>query len=283
MKNVVILLLCIAFAASAIARIGGSGHNEPAPFRGTYTVEASYFIGLSSSYGLAIQDDVSNSIWISQYNPLVNNEFDMSTGSATGYTWAISNGVDPDDMGYCVYASSPNEFFFGDWVSNDIAVYDASTTSIDPYFVRNITGPASWGHICGVDAGHDNLYVSDFFSDEIAWGSYTGTESTVTWNTATFNTVSGMAVWGDYLFICTQETGTDNIFIFELEPDGSVNMTPVWSCNFNNDPDGPNGGLDYDGSYLWVFPQNADLFKLDIDWTPSSLDRDTWGNIKTLF
>ncbi len=207
----------------------------------------------------------------------------MSTGSATGYTWPIYAGVDADDMGYCVYSSSPNEFFFGDWVSNNIQVYDVSTTGADPYFVRDLVGPSAWTHICGVDAGHDNLYVSCFFMDEIAWGAYTGTESTVTWTTAAFNTVSGVSVWDNYLFVCAQITGVDNIFIFELYADGSVNMTPIWSCNFVEDASGPNGGLDYDGEYLWVYPQNANLFKLDIDWIPTALQRDTWGAIKSTF
>ena len=284
MKTTVIVLFCVFFALSAMDRISGSqGYNVPASVRGSYTVEASYPVGLSSAYGLAIQSDVTNSIWISQYAPLVNNEFDMSTGTATGYTWPIYNGVDADDMGYCVYSGSPNEFFFGDWVSNNIQVYDVSTTSMDPYFARDITGPSAWTHICGVDAGHDNLYVACFFADEIAWGTYTGTEPTVTWTTAAFFTVSGMSVYEDYLFVCCQTPGTDNIFIFELNADGSVNMTPVWSCNFTEDPDGPNGGLDYDGDYLWVYPQNDNLYKLDIDWIPVSLQRDTWGSIKSTF
>ncbi|MCK4806511.1 MAG: hypothetical protein KAT09_02630 [Candidatus Aegiribacteria sp.] len=283
MKTAVILLFCVFLALSAMDRTSGSsGHNNPALFRGSYTVLASYAVGLGSSYGLAIQNDVTNSIWISQYSPLTNNEFDMSTGSATGYTWPIYNGVDPDDMGYCVYSSSPNEFFFGDWVSNNIQIYDVSTTGVDPYFVRDLTGPSAWTHICGVDAGHDNLYVSCFFADEIAWGAYTGTESTVTWTTAAFNAVSGVSVWDNYLFVCCQITGADNIFIFELYADGSVNMTPVWSCQF--DEGGyPGGGIDYDGDYLWVFQQNSNLSKLDIDWIPTALQRDTWGAIKSTF
>ncbi len=283
MKIAVVFLVCVVFILSAMDRTSlSSGYNVPAAFKGTYTVVAQYAVGLPSAYGLAIQDDVANSIWISQYAPLVNNEFDMLTGAPTGYTWPIYNGVDADDMGYCVYAGSPNEFFFGDWASNTIQVYDVSTTSVDPYFARDITGPSAWTTICGVDAGHDNLYVASFFADEIAWGAYTGTESTVSWTTAPFLTVSGMSVWGDYLFVCCQIDSADNIFIFELNPDGSVNITPVWSCEFN-EGGYPGGGIDYDGAYLWVYPQNADLYKLDIDWVPTSLQRDTWGSIKSTF
>ena len=281
MKTIVILM-CACFALSAMDRTGSSGYNDPALVRGTYRVEASYVVGLSNSCGLAIQDDVLNSIWISGYNTLLNNEFDMSTGAATGYTWSIYNGVDPHDQGYCVYSGSPNEFFFGDWVSNTIAVYDVSTTGADPYFVRSIAGPSGWGAICGVGVGHDNLYASNFFVDEIAWGTYTGTEPSVIWTTAAFNYVSGMSVYGDNLFLCCLIIGADNIFIFDLNPDGSVNMTPVWSCEFNEGGD-PDGGIDYDGEYLWVYPQGDNLFKLDIDWIPISLESETWGAIKSSF
>lgn len=283
MKTACILVLCAFLTVLAAERVGTPGYNESASHRGTYTVVNSYAVGLSSSYGLAIMTEIPNSIWISQYSPLQNNEFDMTTGSPTGNTWPIDGGVDADDMGYCEYAGSANQFFFGDWASNGIQVYDVSTTGADPYYTKDIVGPASWTHICGVDAGYDNLYVADFFTDEIGWGSYTGTESTVTWNTASFATVSGLAVWENYLFACTQVPGSDNIFIFELNPDGSPNMTPVWSCQFTDDPDGPNGGLDYDGTYLWVYPQNSNLFQLDIDWVPTALERDTWGSIKSVF
>jgi hypothetical protein len=275
----VLSLVCVsAFAA----RTGSMGFNEPAEYRGSYTVEASYAVGLASAYGLAIQRDVPNSIWISQYTPLVNNEFDMSTGSATGNTWGITSGVDPDDMGYCEYASSPNQFFFGDWAGSSIAVYDVSTTGASPYFMKDIAGPASWAAVCGVAGGKGNLYASNFFTDQIAWGPYTGTETEVTWSTASFASVSGMSVWGDYLFVVCQITGADNMFIFELDAGGTPNMTPVWSANFTASTSSA-GGIDYCGEYLWVYPQNDNLYKLSIDWVPSSLERDSWGGIKSSF
>ncbi len=281
MKFAQALILVLA-ATSLAARTGSGGHNEPASTRGTYTVVASYPVGLSSSYGLAIQDDVENSIWISNYSSLTDIEYDMTTGSATGATWSISSGVDPDDMGYCSYTSTPSQFFFGHWASSMIAVYDASDTLPTAYYKCNITGPSGWGVVCGVDAGHGHLYASDFFTDQIAWGAYTGTETTVTWTTASFQTVSGMAVFGDYLFVCTQDTGTDNIFIFELNADGSPDMTPVWSCNFTEYASGPNGGIDFDGEYLWVYPQNDNLYKLTIDFD-LGLESDTWAGIKASF
>ena len=280
MKFTLCIVACFAILGFAGDRTATGGHNEHASHRGTYTVEESFAVGLSDSYGLAIQDAVSNSIWICNYATLLNNEFNMTSGAATGTTFPVTCGVDPDDMGYSEYSGSANQFFYGHWTASWIAVYDESTTASGAYFNKNIDGPAAWGKICGVAAGHDNMYVSDFGVDEIAWGSYTGTEATISWSTAAFSTVSGMAVWGDFLFICTQNTGEDNMFILELNPDGSPNMTPIWSCEFTEDPEGPNGGIDFDGTYLWVYPQNGNLFKLDLDWE-SALTRSSWGSIKT--
>ncbi len=63
MKTAAVLLICVFFTLSAMDRTAGSsGYNVPASFRGSYTVVASYAVGLSSAYGLAIQNDVANSI-----------------------------------------------------------------------------------------------------------------------------------------------------------------------------------------------------------------------------
>ncbi|HOF66301.1 MAG TPA: hypothetical protein PLX54_00105 [Candidatus Fermentibacter daniensis] len=280
--RVALALMMLVTAVSFADKVGTPGSNEPASHRGSYTVAATYSPGLSSSYGLAIRDDVENSIWISNYNTLLNYEFNMATGGATGTTWAISSGVDPDDQGYCEYTSTLGQFFFGHWASSMIAVYDGLDTQPSASHKLNIAGPAGWSCVCGVDAGHGNLYASDFFSDQLAWGPYTGVETSVTWSTAPFNTISGLAVYEDYLFACTQDPGVDNIFIFELNADGSPNMTPVWSCIFTEDPEGPNGGLDFDGQYLWVYPQNGNLYKLEIDFF-GDLQSDTWGAIKASF
>ncbi len=280
--KVALALMMLVVAISFADRVGTPGHNESASFRGSYTVAGTYSPGLSSSYGLAIRNDVANSIWIANYSTLLNYEFDMVSGSATGTSWAISSGVDPDDQGYCEYTSTPGQFFFGHWGPSMIAVYDASDTQPTAWHKLNLAGPGAWNCVCGVDAGHGNLYASDFFTDQIAWGPYTGVETSVTWSTASFATVSGLAVYGDYLFACTQTPGVDNIFLFELNADGSPNMTPVWSCNFTEDEDGPNGGLDFDGEYLWVYPQNGSLYKLDIDYD-LGLRSDTWGAIKASF
>ncbi len=282
MKTALVFAICLSVPLFAMRTGSPGGFNEPSSYRGTYTVAASYAVGLSSSYGLAIKSSTPNSIWISNYSSLQNIEFSMATGTATGTTFSISGGVDPDDQGFCEYSGSPDQFFFGNWTSSYVAVFDASTTGPGAYFKTNIIGPAGWNTICGVDAGHDNMYVSCFFANQIAWGAYTGTQSSVTWTTAPFESVSGMAVWEDYLFVCCQITGSDNIFIFQLNADGSPNMTPVWSCNFTHSTSSA-GGIDYDGEYLWLYPQNDSLFKLELDWTPAALERQTWGAIKSFY
>lgn len=277
MKKATALMLCIALTAFAATRTVGSGSNAPGSVRGSYTVVETIEIGLSDALGMALQDDVANSVWIANYGLLDNIEYDLSIGIPTGNVFNITNSLDPDDEAYCEYASG-NQFFFGDYVSNTIGVFSNAGV-----YVKSIDGPASWPiKIMGMGAGHDMLYCSGNSGTEIAWGGpYTGTESSVTWTTAPFAIVYGMAVYGDNLFVCCKTSGEDNIFIFYINPDGSVNMTPEWSCEFTEDE--PSGGIDWDGTYLWVYPQNADLYKLDIDWTSGALNETTWGGIKADF
>ncbi len=278
MKKLFVLLLCVAFVATASVRTGTPGHNDPALNEGSYTIVTQYPVGLSGSYGLTICEPMEQ-IFISNYGDLLNYGYDLHTGDLIG-TWETTGGIDPDDQAFCEYTSN-DQWFFGHWGAGSIAYFDQGET--DPYFIDWLAGPDGWAAVCGVAAGHDNLYASSFFVHQIAWGTYTGTGSPVTWTTAEFSTVSGMAVWEDYLFVCTQITGEDNIFIFGLDETGAPNMTPIWSCEFVETTDGPNGSLDYDGEYLWVYPQNEDLFVLDIDWTPQSLEATTWGDIKSTF
>jgi hypothetical protein len=278
MKIVAILLICLTvtvFAASRTMEGSGSGHSTPALSKGTYTVEIFWDPNmLDSAYGIALQDDVTNSLWISSWGTQFTYEYDTSIGFPTGNEWEITNAIDCDDMAYCEYGSG-NQFFLGDFTFSNIGVFDASGV-----WVKNIAGPATFANIFPIAAGHGMLYVER--GDEICWGPYTGTESSVTWTTAVSPLGSGygMAVWGDYLFACCDETGADNIFIFAINPDGSLNLTPEWSCEFTEAS--PNGSLDYDGTNLWVYPQNDYVYKLTIDWS-SSLENSTWGEIKTTF
>lgn len=279
MKTAVLLLLCLALAASATTRIiEGSGSNEPASTRGTYTVLDMWDPSTpGSTYGLALKDDVANSLWLCCWGDAHVYEYDMSTSSATGNNFEITNGIDADDMCFCEYTSG-NQFFIGDWVFSNIGVFDDSGV-----WVKALDGPASFSNVYPIAAGHDMLYADRH--GEIAWGSYTGIETSVTWTVVAspITACYGMAAWGDYVFACCGNESEDNIFIFHINADGSLDLTPVWSCEFAEVAGGANGGIDFDGTDLWVYPQNDMVYKLDIDWDPSSLENATWGHIKADF
>ncbi|MCK4504455.1 MAG: hypothetical protein KAW14_02460 [Candidatus Aegiribacteria sp.] len=280
MKKVALLLLCLAFAVSATERINyGSGSaGESSLIKGSYVLLESYSVEVAAGFGMAIKDDVANSIWISDWSDCFNYEFDMTNGNPTGDGWDITDGIDADDMGYCEYGSG-NQFFFGDYTFSNIGVFSDAGA-----YVKSIDGPGGWANVFGMGAGHDMLYCAR--SSEIAWGSYTGTETEVTWTVEAVPAgIYGLAVYGDNLFLCNSvdTPGEDNIFIYDINADGSVNLTPVWSCEFTENSNSTNGGIDWDGTYLWIYPQQDMLYKLDIDWVPGSLENTTWGQIKADF
>lgn len=279
MKIAMLISLCLAvfvFANSATLESDNTVYNTQ---NGSYTIVETFNVGLVGTYGLAIRDDLSNSIWIADFDSLDNIEINMSTGVATGTVWSISSGIDPDDQAFCQYSGMDNQTFFGDYDTSSVAVYDVPAAGTSATFNKNIPGPAHWSEVWGVGAGHDNLYVSNY-DDEIGWGAYTGGESSVTWKTIPCADIGGMAVWGDYLFICNDNDDSINLMIMKLNADGSPEPTPVWSCFFKEAM--PDGGIDYDGKYLWVYPLEGNLYKLEIDFA-LALEANTWGTIKTSF
>lgn len=270
------VLLIVAISASAGVKTGGTGMANSWSCDGSYEIVDIMAGDLSGTYGLAIKDNVANSIWILDYSAMVNMEFDMLGGSATGTTWDITGGVDPDDQAYCEYTSG-NQWFMTDYSGSWFGVF-----AEDGSFIRNIDGPAGYTNLFGIGAGHDMLYVGSPNEETIAWGSYTGTETAVTWTTMTYESAYGLAVWGDYLFVACGIDDADNMFIHDIAADGTPSATPVWSCQFTENTE-VNGGIDYDGEYLWVYPQQDYLYKLDIDWNPDALESDTWAGIKSSF
>ncbi len=273
------VLLIIAVSAFATVKTGGTGMPNPWASNGTYTVEDLIAGGLSATYGMAIKDNAANSIWLLNYTDMLNYEYDMVGGSTTGTTWAITGGVDPDDQAFCEYGTG-NQWFMTDYSGSWFGVFAEDGT-----FLRNIDGPAGYTNLFGVGAGHDMIYLGSPNESVLAWGAYTGTESTITWTgEMAYESVYGLAVWGDYLFVACGIEYTDNIFIHEIAADGTPGASPVWSCAFLESPAGDvNGGIDYDGTYLWVYPQNDNLYKLSIDWVPGALESDTWATIKSSF
>ena len=278
MRLLMSVLLIVAISASAGVRTGGSGLPNPWASNGTYTIDDILAGGLSASYGLAIKDDVPNSAWILNYSDMLNYEFDMVGGSPTGNSWAITGGVDPDDQAYCEYTSG-NQWFMTDYSGSWFGVFAEDGT-----WLRNVDGPAGYTNLFGIGAGHDMLYVGSPNEATLAWGSYTGTETSVTWSEMAYESVYGLAVYGNYLFVGCGIAGTDNVFIHTIATDGTPSASPVWSCDFVESPDGEmNGGIDYDGTNLWLYPQNDFLYKLTIDFTPEALESDTWAAIKYSF
>lgn len=270
---------CLLISQLSTARTSpDTGYNQPAEVRGSYTVERVIEPGLLHSYGFAIQDDNPGSMWISTYNPMLSNEYDMERGNPTGAAWSITGGVDPDDIAYCEYPGIPNQFFLGCYLQGRVAVFEVPSSG-DPYFSRFISAPSGWSKVYGVAAGMGQLFASNG-STLMAWGPYTGTESSVTWTTHPISSSRGMAVWENYLFVVCSSTG-DNLFIYELDPGGVPDTTPIWSCAFTES--GTPGGVDYDGEYLWIYQQNEQLCQLSINWIPTSLERYTWASIKSCF
>ncbi len=276
MRLFMIVLLVVAVTASAGVRTGGSGMPNPWSYDGTYVIEDILAGGIDGSLGMAIKDNDANSIWILSWGDMLNYEFDMVGGSATGTSWAVTGGVDPDDQAYCEY-STGNQWFMGDYSGSWFSVFEEDGT-----WLRHIDGPAAWTKIMGMGAGHDMLYVGA--GGELGWGSYTGTETTVTWSTMAYESVYGLAVWGDYLFVACGTIGADNVFIHSIATDGTPSAAPIWSCDFGESASGAvDGGIDYDGTNLWLYPQNDFLYKLTIDFDPDALDSDTWAGIKYSF
>ncbi len=268
------VLLVVAISASAAVKTDGTGMANPWSCDGSYEVMDVMAGDLSGTYGMAIKDNVANSIWILSYSEMVNTEFDMAGGSATGTTWDITGGVDPDDQAYCEYGSG-NQWFMGDYAASMFAVF-----AEDGSWVCNVDGPAGWSKIMAMGAGYGMVYAGA--NGEIGWGTYTGTETAVTWTTVTYASVYGLAVWENFLFVACGIDDADNIFIHTIAGDGTPSTEPVWSCQFVENPE-VNGGIDYDGEHLWVYPQQDFLYKLSIDWDPQALESDTWAGIKSSY
>ncbi|MEN8209743.1 MAG: hypothetical protein ABFR50_10895, partial [Candidatus Fermentibacteria bacterium] len=172
MKKVVFLLLCLALTLSAADRVVESGSGSAMTGKGTYTVVSSFDPDMAASaYGMAIQDNVADRMWISSWGDLNTYEYDMSTGFATGNSWEITNSIDADDMAWCEYAGGA-QFAIGDYTFSNIGVFDASGV-----YVKSLAGPSSFSNVFPVALGHDMIYVDR--SGEMAWGSYTGTEASI--------------------------------------------------------------------------------------------------------
>lgn len=277
MRIVISALLILAVAASATVRVGGFGASGTWESRGSYTVVDVLAGGLASSYGLAIKDTEANSIWILNWGDVYNYEFEMSSGSMTGGSWEITGGVDGDDQAFAEYTGGA-QWFITDYATSMFAIYQEDGTH-----VMNMDGPVGYTNLFGIGASDSYIYVGSPNEGKLAWGAYTGTESSITWTDIDYATsIYGLAVHDGFLFVACGGEGITNLFIHAINADGSPVATPEWSCMFTEEVEA-NGGIDYDGTYLWVYPQNTFLYKLEIDWVGGALDSDTWAGIKASF
>ncbi len=277
MRIVISALLILAVAASATVRVGGYGGSNQWESRGTYSVVDVLAGGLTYSYGLAIKDTEANSIWILNWGEYFNYEFEMSSGSMTGTSWELNGGEDCDDQAFVENAGG-GQWLVTDWVSSMFSVYQEDGT-----FSANITGPAGYTNLFGIGASDSYVYVGSPNEAKLAWGAYTGTESSITWTDMDYaGSIYGLAVHDGFLFVSCGGEGVTNLFIHAINGDGSPVATPEWSCMFTDEVEA-NGGIDYDGTYLWLYPQNTFLYKLDIDWVGGALNSDTWAGIKASF
>lgn len=281
-----IIVIILALTAVCFASTAESAQ------KGTYKIETEYSTDSMKSHGLAIQDDLDDRIWLLDRIKSKNHQFDMQTGARTGVKWSVADDVNSTGQAFCAYTDSPDQFIIGDWDNSSVAVFDVFPSDGNPAYKCSITGSDYLDEVYAVAAGSGYLYTSDCI--ELTWGKYTGTETSVAWTTHDDweHSTAGLAVYGEYLFVCNSNTeGTakeDNILIFSLGADGSPSAKPVWSCLFTENPGwgkGPNGGIDFDGEFLWLCPMEYDILKISIDWEGGSsrLEPSSWGSIKASF
>ena len=277
----ILVLSTIAMAGTPISELGS--HKE-ANSKGMYGVADYLTDQLGAVYGLAIKDGTQDSMWLTAWGDTTAcHEIKLSTGEFTGNSWLALGDTIPRaaDLAYCEYSTS-GQFLIADATIEGMPgflVYDESGT-----FIHKIYGPSSFTSLYGIGAGNGFVYVASQAEGKIAWGAYTGTETAVSWaGEAVVPDVFGLAVYDDYLFVCKGIQGIENMLIYHINPDGSFGSEPIWSAVFD-EPGfaGLDGGIDYDGTYLYVLPQYGFVFKLTIDFN-LSLSPSTWGNIKTSF
>lgn len=293
MRNVAYTALAILLVASfAPAMDKEAGSTSVSPHYGTkggYIVEDIFtdvsLIG-GSYYGLAIKDDTTNSIWVSSWGLEEVFEFTMDTGSMTGNSWTFSaSDCDMDDMAYVPYSGG------GQWLGGNYGPSWVSAWNEGGTFLDSFDGDAGWERVYGVAVSddYDMVYASDALStiSEMGYGSYDGNPSNpVSWTTFSFDGVFGLAVYEDLLFaFCAYTIGFENIFIFQLDGSGVPDPTPIWSCAFMETGADSGGGIDYDGTNLYVMPQNEYLYKCSINYPDPfpNVQPTSIGVIKAMF
>ncbi len=131
----------------------------------------------------------------------------------------------------------------------------------------SFAGPATFNRLYGVAYNPDNsiLYVSDWSTGNIAWGSVGGSGHVTSWTEVSIGINLGALVYGsangnDYLFgVEREQYFYSGLHIWELDGSGQPDdyYLPDDFINFGEYFYYP-GDIDWDGEYLWVLNQNVD-------------------------
>ncbi len=276
---VIVIALSASFAFANVKTADGSSGHPDAFSKGTYTVVASN-LGLTYAgyYGLALKRNETDSIWVSSWGDTTVYEHLKSDLSATGTTWTFDPAqCDMDDLGWI---SGFNQWLGGGYTGTPWFCFFEQ----DGTYIWDVNPPSGWDRVMGVAGSdkYDMIYCS--MGDELGYGAYDGDPGNFAgWTTTTTTSCYGLASWNDYLIVFCGLIGEDNIFFYPLDSSGVPDTSsPYWSCEFDEEDTTSGGSIDFDGTYLYVMPQNGGLYKLDPDITVG-IESASLGEIKASF
>ncbi|UCE26731.1 MAG: hypothetical protein JSW52_10355 [Candidatus Coatesbacteria bacterium] len=164
----------------------------------------------------------------------------------------------------------------GDSDHGGVGWYMGSRRDSNVFFVAedgtsytSFSGPGTFGNVFGVtyNAENDILYVTDWESARIAWGTVDSSGHVTSWNTENFGFDIGGLAYGvadgtKYLFgIERYRDGRywdAGLNVWELDASGQPLDIYVPIDYFNFDVFYFPGGIFWDGDFLWMLNQNYD-------------------------
>jgi hypothetical protein len=181
---------------------------------------------------------------------------------------ALTEGVDPDDQAYC--STLRNQFFMTDYGITCSAVFQENGTHLANIAVLRVHQPLRIG------AGHGT--VCGFAQrSHLARGPYTGTETGISgWEEIPYGRCTACRM-GRLPLRGLRLIGEDNIFTITSTP--TVRPTRNRSVHHLHGGESVNGGIDFDGEYLYCSPRIPSIPAGDKTCTPQTQEPSTWGNI----
>lgn len=227
------------------------------------------------------------------------NAYSVGCGFDGTYVW-ITNGAGQAGAGTGLFLRFMEDGTFVDsfpqnsaagWGLRDLCcdgtyMYGSVTSAIDYYDITTLekvgafTGPQNPNRALAYDGTY--FYTGNFGVEvyQLTWDGVSGsTASSTTWSTAA-TSVYG-AAW-DPLNNCMWVTSADaSGIVAEIDATGAfvANHTPVAGGTYG----GATMGSTTPINTLWIFNQGTPDQALGYDVLVSSLSRDTWGSIKSLF